>query len=80
MAYTILIHMLNEDAIVGEIEELPEPSSLFLTLSNPRLRDGRDVSYFLPETHVVLLPWNRVHSIELMPTEGEEKLVTFIRE
>ena len=80
MAHTILVHVLNEDAIVGEIDELPEQNSPFLKISSPRLRDGRDVSYFLPDTNVVLLPWNRIHSIEIMPTEGEEKLVTFIRE
>lgn len=80
MSFTILIHVLNEDAIVGEIEELPEENSPFLMVSSPRLRDGRDVSYFLPETHIVLLPWNRIHSIEILPTEGEEKIVTFIRE
>lgn len=80
MAYTILIHVLNEDAIVGEIEALPEENVPFLKVSSPRLRDGRDVSYFLPDTNIVLFPWNRIHSIEILPTEGEEKLVTFIRE
>ena len=80
MAHTILIHVMNEDAIVGEIEEFPDQNSPFLKVSSPRLRDGRDVSYFLPDTNVVLLPWARIHSIEIMPTEGEEKLVTFIRE
>jgi len=80
MAHTILIHVLNEDAIVGEIDELPDQNAPFLKVSSPRLRDGRDVSYFLPDTNIVLLPWNRIHSIEIMPTEGEEKLVTFIRE
>jgi hypothetical protein len=80
MAHTILIHVVNEDAIVGEIEELPEENVPFLKISSPRLRDGRDVSYLLPETNVVLIPWTRIHSIEIMPTEGEEKLVTFIRE
>ncbi len=80
MAHTILIHVMNEDAIVGEIDELPDQNAPFLKVSSPRLRDGRDVSYFLPDTNIVLLPWNRIHSIEIMPTEGEEKLVTFIRE
>ncbi len=80
MAYTILIHVLNEDAIVGEVEELPEQNVPFLKISSPRLRDGRDVAYFLPDTNTVLIPWSRIHSIEIMPTEGEEKLVTFIRE
>ena len=80
MLYTLLVHVLNEDPVIGEIEELPEPTSQFLVLSSPRLRDGRDVPYFLPETNTVIYPWHRVHSIEIMPTEGEEQIVTFIRE
>lgn len=80
MAQTILIHVMNEDAIVGEIDELPDQNAPFLKVSSPRLRDGRDVSYFLPDTNIVLIPWTRIHSIEIMPTEGEEKLVTFVRE
>ena len=80
MAHTILIHVMNEDAIVGEIDELPDQNAPFLKVSSPRLRDGRDVSYFLPDTNIVLIPWTRIHSIEIMPTEGEEKLVTFVRE
>jgi len=38
------------------------------------------VSYLLPETNVVIFPWHRVQSVEILPTEGEEKVVTFIRE
>jgi hypothetical protein len=80
MSLTVLIHVMNEDAIVGEVEELPQTNAPFLKIASPRLRDGRDVTYFLPETNVVLLPWSRIHSVEIMPTEGEEKLVTFVRE
>ncbi|MBN1873766.1 MAG: hypothetical protein JXA33_06015 [Anaerolineae bacterium] len=80
MPHTILLHILNEDAVVGEVEELPDPSAQFLTLMAPRLRDGRDVTYLMPETNVVLYPWSRIHSVEILPTEGEEEIVTFIRE
>ncbi len=80
MPISILIHVLNEDAVVGEIEELPDVQSPFLIVSNPRLRDGREVSYLLPETNTVLFPWYRIHSVEIMPTEGEDEIVTFIRE
>ena len=80
MPYSILIHILNEDAVVGEIEDLPDSDSPFLIVSSPRLRDGRDVSYLLPETNTVLFPWNRIHSVEIMPTEGDDQIVTFIRE
>ena len=80
MAYTVLLHILNEDAVVGEIDELPDPTAQFILLSSPRLRDGRDVSYLLGETNRVIYPWNRVHSMEILPSEEEEEIVTFIRE
>lgn len=80
MAYTLIVHLANEDAVVGEIEELPDPSTQFLMLTSPRLRDGRDVSYLLPETNSVIYPWHRIHSIEIIPTETDEQIVTFIRE
>ncbi len=79
MGYTVLIHILNEDPIVGEIEELPGGLP-YLLINSPHLRDGRDVPYLLPETNSVMYPWTRIHSIEIMPVEGEEKVVTFIRE
>jgi len=80
MAYKILIHVLNEDAVLGEVEDLPDPNSQFLMVNSPRLRDGRDVPYFLPETNTAVYPWHRIHSLEIIPEEGEEKIVTFIRE
>lgn len=80
MALTILLHILNEDAVVGEIEEMPDPSSQYLLIRSPRLRDGRDVTYLLPETNVVIYPWHRIMSIEVLTTEGEDKIVTFVRE
>lgn len=80
MAYTLIVHIQNEDAVVGETEELPDPSSQYLVLTSPRLRDGRDVGYLLPETNTVIFPWSRIHSIEVIPTETDEQIVTFIRE
>ena len=80
MAYTLIVHLANEDAVVGEVDDLSEPSSQYVMLSSPRLRDGRDVTYLLPETNMVMYPWVRVHSIEVLPTETDEQIVTFIRE
>jgi len=80
MALTILLHVENEDAVVGEVEELPGSTSQYIMLRSPRLRDGRDVTYLLPETNVVIYPWHRIMSIEVLTTEGDEKIVTFIRE
>ncbi|RLC89870.1 MAG: hypothetical protein DRI37_02980 [Chloroflexi bacterium] len=80
MAHTILLHILNEDAVVGEVEELPDSHAQFILLSSPRLRDGREVPYLLAETNHVIYPWGRIMSVEILPTEGEEEIVTFVRE
>jgi len=75
-----MIHLLNEDAVVAEIERMPEPGDQVLILSNLRLRDGRDVPYLLPETNTVVYPWTRIHCLEILPSEKEEKIVGFVRE
>ena len=80
MSHTVMIHLLNEDAVVAEIERMPEPGDQVLILSNLRLRDGRDVSYVLPETNTVVYPWTRIHCLEILPSEKEEKIVGFVRE
>ncbi len=80
MAHTVLVHILGEDSVVGELEEFPSPSDQFLVLRSPRLRDGREVSYLLPEVNTVLYPWARIHCVEIMPAETDEQIITFIRE
>jgi len=80
MAHTVLVHILNEQAVVGEVERIPEPADQVLILHNVRHRDGREVSYLLPETDTVVYPWERIHCVEVLPSESAEDVVSFIRE
>jgi len=80
MPHTVLIHILNEESVVGEVERLPEPTDQVVVIHNVRYRDGREVSYVLPETDTVVYPWERIHCMEILPSETEEEVVTFIRE
>jgi hypothetical protein len=80
MALTVLIHVLNEEAVVGEIERMPELTDQVLIVRNVRYRDGRDVTYVLPETDTVIYPWQRIHCVEVLPGEAEEEVISFIRE
>ena len=77
---TVLIHIVGEESIVGEIESIPEPTDQVLIVNNLRLRDGRDVSYLLPETDTVVYPWTRIHCVEILPSQEEEEIISFIRE
>jgi hypothetical protein len=80
MTMTVLIHMMSEDPLVAEIERLPDPEDQFLTCTNPRRRDQNPLTYLLPEVKTLLLPWHRIHCIEILPSQEEEELVTFVRE
>lgn len=80
MAHTVLVHLSNEDPIVAEMEKLPDPQDQIIIVSNPRMRDGKEIHYVMPEVQTLIFPWNRVTFIEVMPTEEEEEIVSFIRE
>jgi hypothetical protein len=80
MSISVLVHLTNEDAVLGEMEALPEAHANYITVSNPRRRDGKDLPYLQPSVNTVMWTIQRVSFIEVMPGEAEEKLVTFVRE
>ena len=81
MAYTVIIHLPNEDPFVAEIEELPKPTDNFVRLTNPRKRDGSQMTNFHAEAESFIYPWHRVTFIEVLPSEAERiEIVKFFRE
>jgi hypothetical protein len=80
MAYSIIIHIAGEPSVVGEVEELPKNSDTIITVSNPRLRDGKDVHYIEPNVTKVIWPLIKVALIEILESEEEESLIGFVRE
>ncbi len=77
---TLLLHLPNEEPIVGEVEEIPSPQDTLIALKNPRRRDGKDVHYIEPEVTLVLFPVSRVTLIEVLPSAEEEEIIGFVRE
>ena len=45
MAKVIIIHIHNEDPILAEVEEMPQPTDNFIEFTNPRRRDGKAIPY-----------------------------------
>ena len=81
MSSTIIVHINNEEAIVAEIEKLPEPTDQVVTVSNPRRRDGKDLHYLEDDVAMMIIPWHRINFIEIMPTaEQLEEVITIVRE
>ncbi|MCS6993474.1 MAG: hypothetical protein N2117_09135 [Anaerolineales bacterium] len=77
---TILIHILNEDPILGEVNELPAPTDQIITVKNPRRRDGKDLHYLQANVTEVIWPMARIAFIEIIPGEEEEEIIGFVRE
>jgi hypothetical protein len=80
MAHSVIIHVANEDPILGEIEALPTGNDTLITVQNPRRRDGKDIHYLANDVLTVIWPINTISFIEVMPSEGEEKIIGFVRE
>ncbi len=77
---TILIHIMNEDPILGEVNELPAATDQIITVRNPRRRDGKDLHYLQANVTEVIWPMGRIAFIEIIPGEEEEEIIGFVRE
>jgi hypothetical protein len=80
MPSTVVIHISNEDPIVGELDELPGAADTIIVVNSPRRRDGKDVPYLSSDVIKVIWPLNQISFIEVMPNEGEERIIGFVRE
>jgi hypothetical protein len=80
MPYTVILHIAGEPSIVGEVDELPKPADTILTVSSPRLRDGKDVHYLEHNVVKVIWPIDKLSLIEVLESEEEENLIGFVRE
>ena len=81
MSYTVLIHVANAEAVMAEIDDLPDPSSSFLLCTNPRLKDGKPVNYIDADATRIVFPWHRVSFLEIYPSEEDQtEIETFFRD
>lgn len=77
---TVIVHVANEDPILGEIDNLPAPTDNILALKNPRRKDGKDIKTMEANVSIVLYPLAKVNYIEVVSSESEEEIITFVRE
>jgi len=80
MPIPVILHIKNTEPIIGEIDESPNPSDTLLKVSNPRTRDGKDLILLQHNVVTVYWPISEINFIEILPTEEQEEVVSFIRE
>jgi hypothetical protein len=77
---TVLIHIANEDPVMGEVDQLPGLTDTNMLVKNPRRRDGKDLPNVMSNVTQVIWPMVRIGFIEIVPGEGEEQIIGFVRE
>lgn len=80
MAYTVILHISGEASVAGEVEELPKPTDNFITVMNPRQKDGKDLHYIDSNVVKVIWPISKINFIEIVESGEEEKIIGFVRE
>ena len=80
MAYTVILHVVGDLPVLGEVEELPKPTDTILMVSNPRSRDGKDLHYLENNVIKVIWPLDKLTLIEVLESAEEEKIIGFVRE
>lgn len=66
MAMTVILHFSGEEAIVGDVDELPAPTQQYIIIRNPRRRGGKPVGNIEADAKAVLYPFSRITYVELM--------------
>ena len=77
---TLLIHIQNEDPVVGDVDALPAANDTLLLVKNPRRKDGKDLFFLDANVTSVIWPISRINFIEIIPGVEEEDIITFVRE
>lgn len=80
MQQSVILHMLDEEQIIGEVDELPNMADRFMILSHPRRRDGIRLDYVQEGVTAVLIPWHRIQLVEFLPEADIENVIGFVRE
>ncbi len=77
---SVIVHLNNEDPIMGEVDALPTPTDTLIILKSPRMKDGKDLRNLEANVTMAIWPISRVSFIEVLPSGEEEEIITFVRE
>jgi hypothetical protein len=80
MLQPVMLRLVNEQLILGEIEQLPNPADQFMIIRNPRQRDGMKLAYLQDDVTTILIPWHQITFVQLLPGSGIEEVIGFVRE
>jgi hypothetical protein len=76
----VILHIQNDDPVLGEMDALPAVTDQMVIVKNPRRKDGKDIGYIDPKVMTVIWPLSKITFIEVLPSGEEEEIISFVRE
>jgi hypothetical protein len=81
MAMKVMLHILNEETILCEMDAMPDPKDQFVVVRNPRRRDNKPLPMVDPGATSFAFSWARISFIEFFEEiSTRENIVGFFRE
>ncbi len=80
MRQPIMLHLTNEELIIGEIHQLPNSSDQFMIIHNPRQPNGTTLAYLEEDVITIMIPWHQTKMVQLLPGIGIGEVIGFVRE
>ncbi len=80
MAIEVILHIINADPVLGELDEMPKPGDTMLKIINPRFRDGRELHYIQPGVDTVFWPISQITFVEVLSNMQEDQIFGFVRD
>jgi hypothetical protein len=80
MPHLVLIHVSGEEAVAGEVDEMPKPTDNVITVTNPRRKDGKELQNIDSRAVKVIYPLAKINFIEVLGSEEDNQIIGFVRE
>lgn len=73
MAIQVIVHVINEEAFIAEMEDMPPTGASFIVVANPRSRENKSLQWAMSGAVRFVFPMNRIAFIELMMSEQDRE-------
>lgn len=73
MAVQVIVHVINEEAFVAEMEEIPPQGATYIVIANPRSRENKTLQWAINGAIRFIFPLARISFIEVMMSEADRE-------
>ncbi len=85
MSVRVILHVLNEESVLAELDKFPDPQDNCIVVHNPRKKDGKPLNMLVDGVKTVIYPWTRITYVEVLDEAAEasvssDSIVGFFRE